>query len=144
MDPSIHSNASGGVGGSTVMRNRLTGDQIDVFLVRLPRILSDIVTATLERESGFRVSTSSAVDGEAAVIARQTMPDVVILGTDARELEDPWRTLLVDTPGMRFLTVADDGRESFLYELRPYRLALGEVSPQTLLAAVRSGAGESG
>ena len=32
----------------------------------------------------------------------------------------------------------DDGKESVLYELRPHRVALGDISPETLLQTIRA------
>ena len=36
------------------------------------------------------------------------------------------------------LEVQSDGRESVLYELRPHRISLGEVSSDTLVRAIRA------
>jgi len=47
--------------------------------------------------------------------------------------------MLTDHPQMRVYALAGDGRESLLYELRPHRIALGEVSPGELIAHIRAG-----
>ena len=39
---------------------------------------------------------------------------------------------------LRALEVQSDGRESVLYELRPHRISLGEVSSDTLVRAIRA------
>ena len=43
------------------------------------------------------------------------------------------RSLVAADRGVRALELQSDGKESVLYELRPHRVALGEISPDTLL-----------
>ena len=45
--------------------------------------------------------------------------------------------LLCELPRLKVLVVSADGRETALHELRPTRTALGEVSPQTIVDAIR-------
>jgi hypothetical protein len=40
--------------------------------------------------------------------------------------------------GVRALEVGSDGRESVLYELRPHRVSLGEISPGALVRTIRT------
>ncbi|MFC8130900.1 hypothetical protein [Streptomyces sp. NPDC057302] len=44
--------------------------------------------------------------------------------------------LLLDHPHLRILVVEGDGRTGSLWELRPHRIALGELSPHQLIRAV--------
>ena len=62
--------------------------------------------------------------------------DVVITGRD-----DPgWAAdLLRARPGFRVLALTRGGKEGLLYELRPHRVALGELSPRQLVAEIRYG-----
>ncbi len=45
--------------------------------------------------------------------------------------------LLEELPSLKVLVVSADGRDTALYELRPTRTPLGEVSPQTIVDAIR-------
>jgi len=45
--------------------------------------------------------------------------------------------MLTARPNLKVLAITNQGRTSFLYELRPYELALGQLSPATLIHAVR-------
>jgi len=60
--------------------------------------------------------------------------DVLITGRD-----DPgWAAdLLRGHPSFRVLALTRGGKEGLLYELRPHRVALGEVSPRQLVAEIR-------
>lgn len=44
--------------------------------------------------------------------------------------------LLGRLPFLRVVAISADASESCLYELRPYERGLGEISPQSLLAAI--------
>ncbi|MBB2948506.1 hypothetical protein FB565_008289 [Actinoplanes lutulentus] len=61
-----------------------------------------------------------------------------VLITDLGGDSDPavLTRLLRRHPGLRVLVVEDDGRTGSLWELRPHRIALGELSPQQLIEAV--------
>ena len=64
----------------------------------------------------------------------EVRPTTVVCGSLApAEVHD----LLHDHPGLRVLTVEGDGRRGVLHELVPRSVALGELSPEGLLAAVR-------
>ncbi len=64
-------------------------------------------------------------------------PDVVILGEDEPSLA---ARLLEELPTVKVLGVALDGREAVLYELRPQRVELGEISPEKLASVIRDAA----
>jgi len=62
--------------------------------------------------------------------------EFVIAGAEFSGADDVG-PLLEEHPDVKVLAVEGDGREAFLWELRPKRVPLGEVSPQTLLHAIR-------
>ena len=62
--------------------------------------------------------------------------DFVIAGADYDFAEVA--RVLDERPRLRVLAVAGHGREAFLYELRPTRTPLGEVSPRAIVEAIRS------
>jgi hypothetical protein len=102
----------------------------------LSRVLSDIISGTLLTEPNVEVRTEAG-SGDAVEAVRRAAPDVAIVGDDSTAGEHDWERVLRELPGLKVLTILDDGRQGFLYELRPCRVPLGEVSPQTLLDAVR-------
>lgn len=66
-----------------------------------------------------------------------TNADVVIFGTGGEGLPADCFELMNERPRTKVLTVERNGRAAFLYELRPYSVPLGEVSPSALLDAIR-------
>jgi hypothetical protein len=104
-------------------------DHIRVALVGLSGIVADIVRGALAAADDIEVH------GELSVVT-----DVAILDLDSSALIDSPAGLLTDHPLLKVVTVSSNGRVASLYEMRPHRTDLGEVSPQTLVDAVRMAA----
>ena len=104
-------------------------------------MLQDIVTRILETAPDMRVLSQSMSDDELVTAAAESNIDVTILGCEEGELPELGCRLLNARPGIKILGLASDGRRSYVYELRPRSVPLGEVSPQGLLEAVRDVAG---
>lgn len=109
---------------------------IHVVLADPTGILSEIILETLERASDISVAVAGAGDS-AVSVASATEADVAILRGDAEWLLAVGYELLQRRPWMNILTIHGDGRETFVHR------ALGEISPQALLDAVREAAPEA-
>jgi len=106
------------------------------ILVLAQPLLGSLVRE-IAAESG-RLEIVAVLDDEAALVDEvlRTEPDVLIVGLDDYERVDLYLDLLESRPRLRILALTGQGRETILWELRPQRTALGEISPETLLAAV--------
>lgn len=111
---------------------------ISVITAELPGLLHDIVDAVLESAGDIRLIGQAANHGELLALARQLSPDVVIMGLDESGPPGAGWDLYINNPLLRVLGIVGEGRQTFVYELRPHRTPLGELSPETLVAAVRS------
>lgn len=100
----------------------------------LSDIITDMVTSQADMEMVGTVTDPTAI----AATVTQADADVVVLGLRDAELPSEYAALLDARPQTRLLGVSGDGRRAFLYELRPYRSALGEVSPEALVEAIRT------
>ena len=60
--------------------------------------------------------------------------DVVVIPSTIHHLPP---SLLTRRPQLKVLAVADNGRGSSLYEMRPQRVPLGEITPQRLVMEIR-------
>lgn len=76
-------------------------------------------------------------DGDLLTAAQRTGADVILIGQKAKESREQYEELLLRQPRLKVLTIADDGKTGSLYELRPQRIPLGEVSADVLCAAIR-------
>jgi len=97
-------------------------------VVDLPQMMSEIVTNILDQAPDVTlVATSDAEHAE-----------VVIVAAENEELPAAGRTQLARRPAGKVLTINWPGGSAYLYELRPHGTPLGEVSAETLLAAIRA------
>jgi len=125
---------------------------IRVITAELPGLLHDIIGDVLESAGDIRLIGQAANHGELLELARQLSPDVVIMGLDESGPPGFGWDLYINNPLLRVLGIVGEGCQTFVYELRPHRTPLGELSPEALVAAVRSvadarssvGAGGSG
>ncbi len=99
---------------------------VRVAVVDLPQMMSEIVKDILDQAPDVAVLPASDWDDA----------DVVILAAENEELPATGRTQLARHPAAKVLTIDRHGRDAYLYELRPHRTPLGEVSAGTLLAAI--------
>lgn len=98
-------------------------------------MLSDIVTKTLEAAPDIAVTV---VPGSEALSAAEAIEaDVAVLAGAPAGLPPLGRELLAKHPRMHVVAIRRDGRDTSLYELRPFERKLGEISPASLLDAVR-------
>ncbi len=103
-------------------------------------MLSDIITDIVTSQADMEIVGTLADPAAIAATVAETDADVVVLGLPDEELPSEYVALLGARPQTRLLGVSGDGRRAFLYELRPYRSALGEVSPEALVEAIRTAA----
>jgi hypothetical protein len=108
---------------------------IRVVVIELNGMLSDIVTKTLEAAPDIAVTV--VPESEALFAADTIEADVVVLGGPPAGLPPLGRELLAKHPSMHVVAIRGDGRDTSLYELRPFERRLGEISPASLLDAVR-------
>jgi DNA-binding NarL/FixJ family response regulator len=101
----------------------------------MPRILRDIVVQAVADEPDLEIVALEEHGAALRHTVESSRADFVIAGADYdfREVAQ----VLEERPRLRVLAVAGHGREAFLYELRPTRTPLGEVSPRTIVEAIR-------
>jgi DNA-binding NarL/FixJ family response regulator len=107
-----------------------------IVLIDMSPLLREIIREALVPEPDLEVVAEheGAVDLRAAV--ERDAADFVIFGDDASD--DSVRSLVTASGGVRAIEVRSDGRESVLYELRPHRVSLGEISSETLVRTIRA------
>src|SRR5258708_6427220 len=96
--------------------------------------LRDIIVDAVANEPGLEIVVD---DLKSEQDLRLASGDVVIAGTaEPHDVEVPMR-LLERVPGMSVLMIAIGGETAVLYQLRPQRKALGELTASGLIAAIR-------
>jgi DNA-binding NarL/FixJ family response regulator len=116
--------------------------RIRVVLAEMPRILRDIVQTVLAAQSDM-VLTAAPASAPLDVTLDRLDADVVIVAESPRDTnggadDERYATLLYAHPHLRIVGIAGDGRQAYVHELRPQRVPLGALSPETLVDAVRA------
>ena len=100
-------------------------------------LLREIVRETVTREPDLDVVAEYDADVPVRTAVERDDADFVIVGSDAAE-QAAVRGLVATDLGVRAIELQSNGRESVLYELRPHRVQLGELSPEKLLQTIRA------
>jgi hypothetical protein len=100
-------------------------------------LLREIVRETVAREPDLDLVAEYEADVAVRACVERDDADFVIVGSGATE-HAAVRSLVAANRSVRALELHSDGKESVLYELRPHRVPLGELSPETLLETIRA------
>jgi hypothetical protein len=102
-------------------------------VLKLPRMLSDIIRDFLDAESNVEiVALLGAADPLEGALLRHA-PDLVIVSEAEFRVPAAWLDLLEAHPGLRLLAMTTEGHRGALCEV------LGNVRPQELVTVVTSG-----
>jgi len=119
-----------------------------ILVVGLPLMLLDIIADAMAAQTDMELTGSFDTCDALLSVAAKPKADVLILSAAPGGLREACRDLLYVYPRARFLGITADGRGAFMYGLRPHRVAIGELTLDGLLAAIRgemqvgSGVGE--
>jgi hypothetical protein len=112
--------------------------QVRIVLVELRGILHDVIRGIVEVQRDMAVvGDLDRADNLVRTIA-ETDAAFVIWGV-GDDVSDFYPDVLHQWPGVKVLAVQGEGRQGFLWEMRPTRAPLGELSPGRLIAALRTG-----
>jgi DNA-binding NarL/FixJ family response regulator len=108
--------------------------RVRVLLLEVPRLLRDI----LEQAIQVNGECELVKDLDATATPGDRMPpDVVILGLTAEEDATIVPALFARWPHAEVMTVMQQGDAATLYEVRPKRRVLGEMSPNEIVEMLR-------
>lgn len=111
-------------------------EPIRVLLLEVPQLLRGILEHAIQQQSDCELVSGARRDFESGP-ERIEPPDVVILGITVAEDTMLVPALLARWPGAQVMTVMQRGDEAAVYELRPRRRVLEQVSPEEILASLR-------
>ena len=109
---------------------------VRVLLLEVPKLLRDILEHAIRQDEGYELiveprSVMQMSDGHVV------LPDVVVLGLTAGADVTLVPALFARWPGAQVLTILQTGADAVVYELRPRRQVLGEISPAEILVRLR-------
>lgn len=104
----------------------------------LPLLVRDLVEWALSAQPDMCVVGRAPSVAALAEVARVTEPDFVVIALDGGvELPPACLSLLAERPHTKVLGIQVDLGQAHLYELRPDRISIGEVSPADVAQAIR-------
>lgn len=101
---------------------------IRVIVGKIPKLLGEIILAALVREGGVRIVGEAESEDELVHLCARVRPDVIVLGSLEADAEAIGHRLLHSCPFAKVVALASDGRTTFLFELRPQKVDLGELA----------------
>ena len=112
-----------------------------VVLGTMPPLLGDIVREILTRQTDFEVLAEVQTRGEIMPAVQHTGAQVVVVGIAAGGwvgLSALLRELLAVHPRLTVIALASDGRSGYVYQLQPRTVAIDDISPASLVRAIRA------
>jgi DNA-binding NarL/FixJ family response regulator len=113
-------------------------EQVRIVIGAMPRLTREIIGVMLEQHSDMIIVAEAATPADVVAAAVRNHADAAIVGLPGAELPEHYASLLHQAPALRLLALEREGEHAFLFVLRPYRVALGEVSPGQLADAIRA------
>jgi hypothetical protein len=109
-------------------------------LVDLHGVLGGVVVRLLEDAFGPSSVSEVPVGAPLRDAVTRANPSVLLTalssGADPTLIPAPLAQMLGDHPHLKILLLEGDGRSGSIWELRPHRIPLGELSPSHLIKAV--------
>jgi hypothetical protein len=108
-----------------------------LLLFGVPRLMSDLVHAAIDDQPDLELVGDANDASTLATKINDTRPDLLILPANEHELPAAAAAAFDSRPLLKILVLMGDGEPAFLWELAPWRVSLGGLSPTRLRAALR-------
>ena len=112
-------------------------DLTRILLLNVRGVLGDVIKAMLRACEDVTVVGESLDVTDIRALLDRTGADVVVCQVDDTAAAEVANGLFAPHRRVKVIAVHDDGRHAVLWELRPQRSVLGDLSPSRLLDAVR-------
>jgi hypothetical protein len=103
----------------------------------MPDMLCDILGHIVISEPDMVLAGRIIGDEDLLAAVRRTRANVVLAEQHTYDERKTYAPLLYRRPQLRIVIIAGDGRTGFLYELRPQRVVLDDMSADTLCKSIR-------
>ena len=113
-------------------------ERIRILLGEIPQELGDNFKQAVAAQPDMELVGEVRNGVDLLLAAGHFHADVVVLGIRDSELPGICSHLLDEYPHINVLAVGTNGQQAFLYKSRPCMVSLNEISPEALLAAIRS------
>jgi DNA-binding NarL/FixJ family response regulator len=111
--------------------------EIRILVVHPAGILRDIIVTVLNAQDDMTVVDQLPDHTGLREALASARPTLIIFGQLSPDVLEVYPDLFASYPALKVLAVREDGRQGFLWELRPHRTPLGEISPTQLVEVIR-------
>jgi chemotaxis response regulator CheB len=111
--------------------------RIRILLLEMAPMLLDIVANIVADQPDMDIVPNPVSETDLLRAAERGNADVIILSRKA-PLDGEYDEVLYSRAHLKVIEIEGEGRRGSLYELRPHRVPLGEMSPAGLLDAIRA------
>jgi DNA-binding NarL/FixJ family response regulator len=111
--------------------------EVRILLVGLHGLLHDVIRDVLDRTPELTVVAEPCDPAELPDVVRRTGAEVVVCVLDEAAAEQVGERVLAPHMRLKLIAIQDDGRQAVLWELRPNRREIGDLSIPLLVDAVR-------
>jgi len=106
--------------------------------MNMPALLSDMMKGIINACEDLNIIEETETKAGIFRAAYTARADVLILG-NAEALIGDFHEVLYRRPRLKIFAISVDGRRGSLYELQPRVEAIGDLSAENLIAAIRGG-----
>jgi hypothetical protein len=104
----------------------------------MPRLMLEVIESIMDGHPDLRIAARVAADDDLGAAIRRCRADVlIIMQPDGDGSEISAERLFWRRPA-KVLAIVEGGRKGVLFVLHPHATPLGELSAESLLAAIRS------
>ncbi len=108
-----------------------------VLVMGLPGMVGEMIEAAVDAQPSLLL-VHAPMETQPPQAIEQADPHVVVVGTDDASLLPAWLEALSVRAGLRVVAVDPVHGRGVLYEMRPHAVALGDVSPSDIVAAIQT------
>lgn len=112
-------------------------EPVRILLADMTPMLLSIIRSIVADQPDIEVVGELSEPTRLQAMVERTRAAMVIVGRDRPIPPDAFGQLLARTPPVRVLAITDEGRAAVLYDLRPQRIPVGELSAARLVAVAR-------
>ena len=118
-------------------------EQIRILLVDMPRLAREMIDTAITAQDDMRVVATTADPAELVAVTQTVRPSFVIVGLDGDDLPTGALSLFDEHPRLKVLGLEAEAGRAYLWQLRPEKRPLGEVSPTDVVEVLRGAAAPS-
>ena len=111
---------------------------IRLVLATMPPLLSDIVRGTLADQHDIEILAEVARPEQILAAVLRTRASVAVVGVPSHDSRALVHELLAVQPRLGIVALTSDGRTGYVHSLHPHESAIDDISPETLLHAIRA------